>query len=77
MGKGSKAVGKTLRDLKLPEGALVGAIYRNGIAIIPDGNSQIEQGDNVVAFVLPQVGKKLERLLAGTKRITFVENKGN
>jgi trk system potassium uptake protein TrkA len=77
VGKGSKAIGKSLRNLKLPAGALVGAIYRNGTAIIPDGNSVIEQGDNVVAFVLPQVGKKLERLFASRKRITFVENKEN
>jgi trk system potassium uptake protein TrkA len=77
VGKGSKAIGKSLRDMKLPKGALVGAIYRNGTAIIPDGNSVIEQGDNVVAFVLPQVGKKLERLFASRKRITFVENKEN
>jgi len=77
VGKGSKAVGRSLREMKLPEGALVGAIYRNGVAIIPDGNSQIEQGDTVVAFVLPKVGKKLERLFAGRKRITFVENRGN
>jgi Trk K+ transport system NAD-binding subunit len=55
----------------------VGAIYRNGVSIIPDGNSVIEQGDTVVAFVLPQVGKKLERLFAGRKRITFVDSKRN
>lgn len=75
VGKGSKAIGKSLRDMKLPDGSLVGAIYRDGKAIIPDGNSVIMQGDNVVAFVLPQVGKKLERLFAGRKRITFVDQK--
>jgi trk system potassium uptake protein TrkA len=77
VGRGSKAAGKTLREMRLPAGSLVGAIYRNGVAIIPDGNSVIEQGDNVVAFVLPQVGKKLERLFAGRKRITFVDAKRN
>jgi len=73
VGKGSKAIGKSLKEMKLPEGALVGAIYRNGKAIIPDGNSVIQVGDNVVAFVLPKVGQKLEKLLAGRKRITFVD----
>jgi len=73
VGKGSKAIGKSLRELKLPKGALVGAIYRSGIAIIPDGNSEIALGDRVVAFVLPKVGKKLEMLFAGRKRITFVD----
>ncbi|MBU0754757.1 MAG: Trk system potassium transporter TrkA [Planctomycetes bacterium] len=75
VGKGSKAIGKSLKNLKLPKGALIGAIYRNGIAFIPDGTSTIMQGDNVVAFVLPQVGKKLENLLAGRKRITFIDSK--
>ncbi len=77
VGKGSKAVGKTLRELRLPEGSLVGAIYRNGVAIIPDGNSTIMQGDTIVAFALPTVGEKLEKLMAGRKRITFVDSNNN
>ncbi|MFH2002981.1 MAG: Trk system potassium transporter TrkA [Planctomycetota bacterium] len=76
VGKSSKAISKSLRELKLPKGALIGAIYRNGMAIIPDGNSVIEPGDTVVAFVLPKVNKKLERLLVGRERITFIESKG-
>ncbi len=77
VGKGSKAAGKTLREMRLPDGSLVGALYRNGVAIIPNGDSVIEQGDTVVAFVLPKVGKKLERLFAGRKRITFIDSKRN
>ncbi|MFA6240254.1 MAG: Trk system potassium transporter TrkA, partial [Candidatus Hydrogenedentales bacterium] len=42
--------GKTLKDIQLPAGTLVGAISRNGATIIPHGDSTIEPGD-VVAFI--------------------------
>ena len=61
---GSKAVGETLRDLKLPQGALVGAILRESEAFIPHGRTRVEEGDVVVAFVLPGLRDRVERLFA-------------
>ena len=40
-------IGHRLMDAKLPENVLVVGILRNGHMIIPHGQTQIEQGDNV------------------------------
>jgi len=37
-----------LCDLDLPEGVLIAAIHRGQQVIIPDGNSCIQRGDNVI-----------------------------
>lgn len=39
-----------LRDLKLKDGLLVGAIARDGKTIIPDGNTSIHAGDRVIVM---------------------------
>lgn len=39
---------KPLKDLKIKKNCLVGCIIRDGEVIIPNGNSVIQQGDNVV-----------------------------
>ncbi|MBQ8857665.1 MAG: Trk system potassium transporter TrkA [Lachnospiraceae bacterium] len=40
---------KPLKDLKIKENCLIACIIRNNQVIIPDGNSCIKQGDNVIA----------------------------
>ncbi len=40
---------KPLKDLKIKEDCLIACIIRNGEVIIPDGNSTIQLGDNVIA----------------------------
>jgi trk system potassium uptake protein TrkA len=49
--------GKTLQDLKLPSGILVGAILRNDKAIIPRGSDHIAPKDKVVLFCLPELSQ--------------------
>ncbi|MBK9171273.1 MAG: Trk system potassium transporter TrkA [Bryobacterales bacterium] len=59
--RGSKYVGKKLRDLHLPHGAIVGAIARaDGEVLIPRGDASIEVGDRVIFFALESVVPKLE-----------------
>ncbi len=70
VGKGSRAVGKSLRDMKLPNGSIVGAVQRRGGAFVPDGSTVVQQGDHIVAFVLPEVREKVERVFAGKRRAT-------
>lgn len=61
--EGSKYVGRPLRELRLPEGCIVGAIARpSGETMIPRGNAQIEAGDRVIFFALENVVPKLERM---------------
>jgi len=58
---GSKYLGKKLRDLRLPRGAIVGAIARpNGEVIVPRGDASIEAGDRVLFFSLESSVPSLE-----------------
>lgn len=57
-------VGKPLRDVKFPHGAIVGALARNGKAFIPDGNDVIIPGDDVYVFANKSAIPKLERMMA-------------
>jgi trk/ktr system potassium uptake protein len=58
---GSKYVGKKLRDLRFPRGAIVGAIAKpNGDVLVPRGDKTIEPGDRVIFFTLESVVPQLE-----------------
>ena len=49
--EGAPAVGVTLRDLPLPNNAVIAAIMRHGEMIIPRGQVAFEAGDEVLAIV--------------------------
>jgi trk system potassium uptake protein TrkA len=58
---GSKYVGKKLRDLRFPLGAIVGAIAKpNGEVIVPRGDKTIEPNDRVIFFTLESAVPQLE-----------------
>lgn len=71
---GAKAAGVPLKDLKLPSGALIGAVVREGEAFIPHGRSTIEEGDVVVAFVLPGLRDTIKRLFARRGGLHFADD---
>ena len=50
----SKACNKTLLDLELPVGVIIGGISRNGTTFVPDGSTVIRPGDHVIFFSLPR-----------------------
>ncbi len=50
--KTSKVVGRQLKDIKLPEGATIGAIMRDDELIALDDNAMIIDGDHVIIFVM-------------------------
>jgi trk system potassium uptake protein TrkA len=57
----SRYVGKKLKDVRLPKGAIVGAIARpGGEVIVPRGEESIEPGDRVIFFTLERVVHELE-----------------
>ncbi|HAJ34561.1 MAG TPA: Trk system potassium transporter TrkA [Chloroflexi bacterium] len=60
----SRIVQRPLRDVKFPHGAVVGAVLRSGILIIPDGDTMIQPGDRTVVFALPSAMNELDRLFA-------------
>jgi trk system potassium uptake protein TrkA len=68
-GEGSRYVGKQLRDIALPRGAIVGAIARtSGEVIVPRGNVSIEPGDRVIFFTLESVVPELESAFLEDKK---------
>lgn len=62
----SNVVGRPLREAGFPQGAIVGAILRNGKAMVPDGNTQILSGDRVVVVATPSAMPEVERLFGAT-----------
>jgi Trk K+ transport system NAD-binding subunit len=49
----SRAVGKTLLELTLPVGVIIGGISRAGTTFVPDGSTVIRGGDHIIFFALP------------------------
>ena len=67
--EGSRYVGKRLRDIALPRGAIVGAIARtSGEVVVPRGNATIEPGDRVIFFALESVVPELESAFLDNKK---------
>lgn len=59
---GSQVTKKPIRDLKMPDGAIIGGIIRGEDSFIALGNFQIEENDKVVVFALPGATQKVERM---------------
>jgi trk system potassium uptake protein TrkA len=60
----SSLVGVPLREAKLPDGVVLGALVRNGEVIIPRGNTVVRTGDLVILFAASEAVKKVEKLFA-------------
>lgn len=52
--EGSDAAGKSLMDLDLPVGVIIGGISRNGTTFVPDGSTMVRPGDHIIFFALPR-----------------------
>jgi trk system potassium uptake protein TrkA len=51
---GSEAIDKSLLDLDLPVGVIIGGISRNGTTFVPDGSTVVRAGDHIIFFALPR-----------------------
>ena len=58
----SPLVGTLLRDLELPDGMRIGAIYRDGHVVKPSGSVKIKPRDRVVIFALDKAVKQVEQM---------------
>jgi trk system potassium uptake protein TrkA len=58
------AVGKPLKQVRFPEGAIVGLLFRNGEPIIPGGDDVIMPGDDVFVFANKAALPKIEKLIS-------------
>lgn len=57
----SRVANRSLRQINLPMGTLVGAIRRKDEVIIPRGSDIIKPGDQVMVFTLPQYVSTIEK----------------
>jgi trk system potassium uptake protein len=58
---GNPIIGKALKEIDFPEGAIVGAVVHKQSYEIPTGESRLLAGDHVVIFALPEALHKVER----------------
>lgn len=66
---GSRLLGKPLRDLRLPSGALLLALCReNDETVIPDGDTTIMAGDRIAVISHQRDVHEIEKILRGERR---------
>ncbi len=61
----SRAVGKPLRELGIPDNCVIPLIIRNGKGVVPYGDTVLMVGDEVVAVTTLDQEDVLERVLGG------------
>ena len=57
-----------VKNLGLPKGSVLGALVHGDQVIIPNGETLVHDGDQVIVFSLPEVLEKVERLFEGQSR---------
>jgi len=70
---GTGVIGRTLAELDLPKGVMIGAIVRDDQVIIPDGSSEMAVGDRAIVFCLRGDLPILEKLFYRRKGGFFHE----
>ena len=53
---------KPLKDISFPAGAIIGGIIRGDEAFVAVGDTQIQEGDRVAVFAVPESLKALDKL---------------
>ncbi|MFQ5794149.1 MAG: Trk system potassium transporter TrkA [Candidatus Bipolaricaulia bacterium] len=59
----SQISGKPLKAVTFPYGSIIGAIVRDGQAIVPDGEATLQPGDTIIVFSKKEQVKAVEALL--------------
>ena len=68
-----RLTGKPLKQFDFPDGVLVAAIHRGKDLIIPNGDTQICDGDRVLLVCLLSDLVEIEKLLRNTKKLDFLK----
>ncbi|TQD26379.1 Trk system potassium transporter TrkA [Methanolobus vulcani] len=58
----SKIVGKPLKNVKFPAGAIISMVVHKGNTVVPRGEYVIQEGDRVVVFSLQSANAEVEKL---------------
>jgi len=62
IGEGSRAAGRLVKNLALPEGAVIALIARGDHIIPPQGNTLVQAGDHVILVLRPGMQPLMNRL---------------
>jgi len=60
----SSLVGRPIREVKLPNGVVLGAIVRGEEVIMPRGNTVVQGGDRVILFAAAEAVKRVEKMFS-------------
>lgn len=60
----SRILGKPLKEVQVPRGAIIGALVRADEVIIPGGQDQLAAGDRAVIFTLPKAVAHVEEFFS-------------
>ncbi len=60
----SPVAGRPLSEVGFPEGAIIGALLRDGNVVIPTGKEVLRAGDDAVVFTVEDAVDEVERLFA-------------
>ncbi len=60
----SPLIGAPIRDSKLPDGVIIGAVVRDGKVIIPRGDTDLRVRDRVILLATTGSIKRVEKLFA-------------
>jgi trk system potassium uptake protein TrkA len=60
----SRILGKPLKEIQVPRGAIIGALVRAEEVIIPGGEDQLAAGDRAVIFTLPEAVPRVEEFFS-------------
>jgi len=58
--QGAKVTKKPIKSLRFPREAVFGGVIRNGEALMKLGDIQIQEGDHVIVFCLPEAISTVE-----------------
>ena len=64
----SPVVGKMLKDIDLPENALIAVVIRDNQPMVPRGGNDLQTGDRVVLITLPENHGPVLKALTGEQR---------
>ena len=68
LGADSPVVGKLLKDIDLPENALIAVVIRDNHPIVPRGWNDLQTGDRLVLITLPENHGPVLKALTGERR---------
>jgi trk system potassium uptake protein TrkA len=62
--KENRTTRKPIKELHFPQTAIIGGVIRGEDSLTPDGNFQLQVGDKVVVFSMPESISKLEKIFS-------------